>query len=110
MTELTPFQGVQVAIYGFVTVFLLLSLLMLIVMVINKFVTSLIEKHEKRPTTTTVDNVEPVVPKPEVFTGEIKLYDVDEKTAACLMAIISDETKIPLDHLIFKSIRAVEEN
>jgi Na+-transporting methylmalonyl-CoA/oxaloacetate decarboxylase gamma subunit len=107
--ELTVFQGVQIAVYGFLTVFLMLSVLMCVIMVVNKIVQITIEKQEKKPTTSVVENVEPVVPQPAVFTGEIKLYDVDEKTAACLMAIISDETNIPLDRLIFKSIRAVEE-
>ncbi len=42
------------------------------------------------------------------FGGEIALYDVDEKTAACIMAIVSDSTKIPLNQLIFKSIKALD--
>ena len=33
---------------------------------------------------------------------------VDEKTAACLMAIVSEETGIPLSQLIFKKIRALD--
>jgi len=40
--------------------------------------------------------------------GELKLIGVDEKTAAMIMAIVSDESKIPLSELQFKSIRAVE--
>lgn len=40
--------------------------------------------------------------------GELKLIGVDEKTAAMVMAIVSDESKIPLSELQFKSIRAVE--
>ncbi len=40
--------------------------------------------------------------------GELKLIGVNEKTAAMIMAIVSDETKIPLSELQFKSIRAVE--
>jgi hypothetical protein len=82
---------------------------MFVIMGVNKIVQLTIEKQEKKPTTSVVENIEPVVSQPAVFTGEIKLYDVDEKTAACLMAIISDETNIPLDRLIFKSIRAMEE-
>jgi len=39
--------------------------------------------------------------------GEMKLVNVDEKTAAMIMAIISDESKIPLSELQFKSIRVV---
>jgi len=40
--------------------------------------------------------------------GEVKLKDVDERTAAMIMAIISDESQIPLSELRFKSIKAVE--
>lgn len=39
--------------------------------------------------------------------GELKLIGVDEKTAAMIMAIVSDESKIPLSELQFKSIRAL---
>jgi hypothetical protein len=42
------------------------------------------------------------------YVGEIALLNVDEKTAACIMAIVSDETKIPLSQLIFRSIRALD--
>ena len=37
-------------------------------------------------------------------------YDIegiDETQAACVMAIVSHETGIPLDELVFKSIKAV---
>lgn len=40
--------------------------------------------------------------------GELKLLDVDERTAAMIMAIVSDESKIPLSELQFKSIKAVD--
>lgn len=40
--------------------------------------------------------------------GELKLIDVDEKTAAMIMAIISDESQIPLSQLQFKMIKALD--
>ena len=56
-------------------------------------------------------NLKPVEKKTNIeYTGEIQLIDVDEKTAACIMAIISDETQIPLENLIFKKIRLLEDN
>lgn len=39
--------------------------------------------------------------------AELKLIDVDEKTAALAMAIVSHESGIPLSELIFKSIKLV---
>jgi len=39
-------------------------------------------------------------------TGGLVLNNVDERTAAMVMAIVSHETKTPLDQLVFKSISA----
>ena len=39
--------------------------------------------------------------------GELVLRDVDDQTAALLMAIIADQTKIPLNELRFKSIKCL---
>jgi len=39
--------------------------------------------------------------------GELKLLGVDEKTAAMIMAIVSDECQIPLSELQFKTIKAI---
>lgn len=46
-------------------------------------------------------------PEPEFSTGELKLYLVDERTAAMIMAIVSDETGIPLSELRFRSIKVL---
>ena len=40
--------------------------------------------------------------------GKIKIYDVDPKTAAMLMAIVADKTGKPLNELRFISIREVK--
>ena len=37
----------------------------------------------------------------------VVLEGIDETQAACVMAIVSHETGIPLDELVFKSIKAV---
>ena len=39
--------------------------------------------------------------------GEIKLYDVPDKEAAMIMAIVADELKKPLNELRFLSIREI---
>ena len=43
----------------------------------------------------------------EVSTGELTLIGVDEKTAAIIMAILSDELKISLCELQFKSMKLI---
>lgn len=45
----------------------------------------------------------------EFSSGTLKLKGCDEKTAAMIMAIVSDNTGIPLSELVFKSITLVEE-
>ena len=40
--------------------------------------------------------------------GTLVLKDVDEPTAAMIMAIVSDESGIPLERLIFRSIKLVK--
>ena len=49
------------------------------------------------------------VPEEEFSSGSLRLKGCDEKTAAMIMAIVSDNTGIPLSELIFKSITLIEE-
>ena len=44
----------------------------------------------------------------EFSSGSLKLKGCDEKTAAMIMAIVADDTGIPLNELVFKSIKLVE--
>ena len=41
--------------------------------------------------------------------GSLDLYKTDEKTAAIIMAIVSNESGIPLNRLQFNSIKLIEE-
>ena len=44
-----------------------------------------------------------------VSTGTLDLIDTDEKTAAVIMALVSNKSGIPLNRLSFKSIRLMED-
>ena len=48
------------------------------------------------------------VSEEEFSSGTLKLKNCDEKTAAMIMAIVADDTGIPLNELVFKSIKLVE--
>jgi len=53
---------------------------------------------------------EPEMIKEEEFSaGTLVLKGVDEATAAIIMAIVSDESGIPLERLIFRSIKLIEQ-
>ncbi len=88
-----------IALSGFATVFIMLAVLCLICVVMAKAM----------GTKKTAPAAAPAAQAPadQTYGGDIKLIDVDEKTAACIMAIVSDQTGIPLSELIFKKIRGL---
>lgn len=80
---------------------ILAGLIILISKVINKFV---VKKDSEAPAQAPSTATENSVPEER----GVKLKDVDEKTAAMIMALVSEESKIPLDRLDFKSIKKVD--
>ena len=50
----------------------------------------------------------PAAAEEEFSSGTLKIKGCDEKTAAMIMAIVADDTGIPLSELVFKSIKLVE--
>nr|WP_297278918.1 OadG family protein [uncultured Butyricicoccus sp.] len=102
-------ESFLIALSGIVIVFLMLAVLCLLIPVISRIV-QFFEARGAKPTA--AEPQTPPAPAPTVlagtaFAGEVTLIDVDEKTAACIMAIVSHETGIPLSELIFKTIRAL---
>lgn len=99
-----------VALSGMVIVFIMLAVLCLMIPVISKIVQSL-QKPIVRERVATSQPAAPApasaAPAPVAVAGDVALIDVDEKTAACIMAIVSYETGIPLSELIFKTIKAI---
>jgi Na+-transporting methylmalonyl-CoA/oxaloacetate decarboxylase gamma subunit len=107
-------QALMIAVSGFLVVFIMLVLLWGIIALISKAVTAtertaqvMAPVHSSERIAESEAEEQPVKAH-EIYGGEIALYDVDEKTAACIMAIVSDSSGIPLDHLIFRSIRALD--
>lgn len=106
-------EALMIALSGFIVVFLMLVLLWGIVVMISKAVSAAERKNAPALSgnpfaADTADEPVREEKKHEVYGGEIALYDVDEKTAACIMAIVSDSSGIPLENLIFRSIRALD--
>lgn len=111
ITALSVPEALLVALSGLVTVFIMLAVLCLMIPVISKVVSS-IEGKQAAPAAAAAAPAPAVVPAPakhtgETYTGEIALIGCDEKTAAMVMAIVSYETGIPLDQLIFHKIKAL---
>jgi len=77
--------------------------LVVIIAVIRKAISN------KRPAPVVVEEI-PAVPAVEApgSAGQLKLHDVDPKTAAMAMAIVADKLQKPLNELRFISIKEVE--
>ena len=106
-------EALLIALCGFVTVFLLLLFLIVVIKVITAVVVSL-QGKDKKSAAPAAQTAAPAAPAPakeekpsKPWDGKLQLIDVDEETAACIMAIISDETDIPLDELQFRRIQAL---
>ena len=104
-------EALLISLCGFVTVFLLLLFLIVVIKIISTVVMAIEGKGKTAP----APAAEAPAPAPvkeeekpsKPWDGKLQLIDVDEETAACIMAIISDETDIPGDELQFRRIQAL---
>ena len=105
-------------LYALFTIGIVFAALLIIFVCIRIFSAVLNALDHKKDTSTeapaaaaaTTTPAAPKEPEPEeeFSSGSLKLKGCDEKTAAMIMAIVSDNTGIPLSELVFKSITLVE--
>ena len=101
-----------VAVLGYAVVFFGLILLMCVIIVMGKFFIAKDKKREAlnaaaKATIASVPVATPAATAPG-SAGKLKLYDVEPKTAAMLMAIVADKMGKPLNELRFISIKEVK--
>ena len=100
-----------IALLGYAVVFFGLILLMIVVMVMGKI---FMAKDKKAAAAAAAPvAAAPAAPAPEAPTapgsaGQLKLHDVEPKTAAMIMAIVADKMGKPLNELRFISIKEVK--
>lgn len=107
-------ESFLIAISGIVIVFIMLAILCLFIPLISRCV-QFFERRGKKSAPAAKSAAPAPAPQAApaaapaggTYGGEVALIDVDEKTAACIMAIVSHETGIPLSELIFKKIKAL---
>ena len=98
-----------VALLGYAVVFFGLILLMIVVIIIGKcFMASENKKKAAEPVAAPVVVEEAPKPTAPGSAGDLKLYNVEPRTAAMLMAIVADKMGKPLNELRFISIKEVE--
>ena len=95
-------DALMIAVSGFFIVFLMLAVLWGIIVIVSRAVGAIAGKgSEAASAPAAAPAPVPAAPAAVVLEG------IDESQAACVMAIVSHETGIPLDELVFKSIKAV---
>ena len=98
-------KAALVAVVGFCTVLLILAVIALFI----KGIAAIFDKSAKKKKTATSPIVSvPTAPSAPVQPS-VELINVDEQTAAIIMAIVSHRSGISLDRLAFKSIKLSED-
>ena len=103
-TKFTVPEGLFLALVGFVLVLIVLALLMGFIYLLSYVIRKFDIKKKGAPAVASAS--------PELApgsSGDIKLYNVDDRTAAMVMAIVADELQTPLNELRFLSIKEVSE-
>ena len=95
------------ALLGYAVVFLGIILLMIVVMIVGGI---FIAAEKRKKAAEPAPAPAPEAPKPTApgAAGQLKLHNVEPKTAAMLMAIVADKMGKPLNELRFISIKEVE--
>ena len=106
-----------VAVLGYGVVFFGLIMLMCVITILGKVMTAKTKKAEAAKASlaavaapvVAAAPAAPVAPQPAPGTaGQLKLHDVNPKTAAMIMAIVADKMGKPLNELRFISIKEVK--
>jgi Na+-transporting methylmalonyl-CoA/oxaloacetate decarboxylase gamma subunit len=103
-------NAAQVALLGYLVVFMGLVMLMVVIMIMGKIMTAKARKTQPAPAAAAP--VPEFAPKPVApgTAGELKLHDTDPSDAAMIMAIVADTLGKPLNELRFISIKEVKED
>ena len=107
-----------VAVLGYAVVFFGLSLLMCVIIIMGKIFIAKDKKSAEKVAAAKANvsaipvTVPAAAPAAPVLApgsaGQLKLYDVEPKTAAMIMAIVADKMGKPLNELRFISIKEVK--
>ena len=104
-------QAGVLALLGYAVVFFGLILLMIVVIALGKVFSAKDAKAAKTakatPAAVPAAPAAPAAVAPGVA-GQLKLHDVEPKTAAMIMAIVADKLGKPLNELRFISIKEVK--
>ena len=99
-------KAALVAVVGFITVIVVLAVIALFI----KAIAFIFDKTDKKTATLTkADQSDSLSSAARSAQPSVELVDVDERTAAVIMAIVSHESGISPERLAFKSIKLLED-
>ena len=107
-------DALATSLIGIVTVICILAIIAVLIILVSKVIRAVegaaSKKVPEAPAAVATASAPAGVPMPAGMNqGELELVNTDEKTAAIIMAIVSDKSGIPLNRLSFKSIKLVED-
>ncbi len=105
MPDINIGQSLVYALLGYVVVFSGLIALMVVTILFGKMFAG--KKEEKAPAVSETVQAAPAVAPGTA--GQLKLYNVEPRTAAMIMAIVADKMGKPINELRFLSIKEVTE-
>ena len=114
MENLSILDAGIIALLGYAVVFFGIVLLMCVVMAMGKIFVAL--ENKNKSAAPAVDTsapaaapvAAPAAPTAPGTAGQLKLHDVEPKTAAMIMAIVANKMGKPLNELRFISIKEVK--
>ena len=104
-------DALMVSGVGIVVVMAELALLAVLVFLLSRLVSALVNKKsaDESPESVFADSDATAVGKSSSSaSSRVELYGVDEQTAATIMATVSHQTGVALEHLDFKSIKLLD--
>lgn len=101
-------EALAVSLIGIVTVMIILAVIAGLIILVSKAIRA-IEAKASGSEKAVAPATSAVSPSTAENQGQVELIGTDDKTAAVIMAVVSEKSGIPLERLKFKSIKLVEE-
>ena len=114
--KITLGEAAGISLLGFAIVFSVLVILMCVIFIMSAVFRAVNRKTAQAPAAPASADSVPAASVPAASVpargscGEVSLFEVPDKTAAMVMAIVAEELGAPLNELRFISIREVEDD
>ena len=102
-------EAVAVSLIGISTVMIILAVIAMLIILVSKAIRSVEASFASKNAAQPAQSAAPVAAV-AAEEPEVELIDTDEKSAAVIMAIVSQRSGIPLERLRFRSIKYIGED